>query len=149
MPLSIIPFILAMFISVEALRIYGITADVGYYFKDLINQSSTLSVFLFGFSSAFSANIINNIPMTVAYVPIIKASSLTVNLPAVFATAAGSNLGANITPLGALAGIMWMTILRNKDVTFSFKEFVTYGLLITPLVSIMCLGVLAIEFSHW
>ena len=146
MPLGIIPFILAMFISVEALRTYGVTADIGYYFKDLINQSSTLSVFLFGFSSAFSANIINNIPMTVAYVPIIEASASTVNLPAIFATVVGSNLGANITPIGALAGIMWITILRNKDVTVSFKKFVKYGLLITPLVSFICLGVLAIEF---
>jgi len=146
MPLGIIPFVLTMFISVEALRIYGITADIGYFFRNIIAQSSTLDVFLFGFSSAISANIVNNIPMTVAYVPIIETSANILNLPAIFATVVGSNLGANITPMGALAGIMWMTILRNKNVNFSFKEFIKYGLIITPLTLLICLSVLVIEF---
>ena len=146
MPIGIIPFVLAMFISVEALRVYGVTADIGYFFKNIIAQSSNSSVFLFGFSSAFSANVINNIPMTVAYVPIIQASVNSLHLPAIFATAIGSNLGANITPIGALAGIMWMTILRNKDVNISFKEFIKFGLLVTPITLLVCLGVLAVEF---
>jgi len=146
MPLGIIPFVLAMFISVEALRIYGVTSDIGNFFKVIINQSTTINVFLFGFSSAFSANIVNNIPMTVAYVPIIETSSNILNLPGIFATIVGSNLGANITPIGALAGIMWLTILRNKDVNFTFKKFIKYGLIITPLTLLICLGVLAIEF---
>ena len=67
-------------------------------------------------------------------------------LPAVLATAIGSNLGANITPIGALAGIMWMSILREKEVTITFREFIKYGLLITPVTLAACLGVLAVEF---
>ncbi|MCJ7571580.1 MAG: hypothetical protein MUO82_06865 [Candidatus Thermoplasmatota archaeon] len=146
MPVGIIPFVLAMFISVEALRIYGVTTDLGNFFKDIIGQSMVSSVFLFGFSSAFLANILNNIPMTVAYVPIIQVSASSLSLPAIFATVIGSNLGANITPLGALAGIMWISILKNKNINFSFKEFIKYGLIITPLTLLICLGVLAFEF---
>ncbi|PNX46776.1 MAG: hypothetical protein BV456_11840, partial [Thermoplasmata archaeon M8B2D] len=143
MPIGIIPFVLAMFISIQALKIYGVTTDIGYIFKNIAAQSSTSNVFLFGFSSAISANVVNNIPMTVAYVPIIEASANTLNLPAIFATAIGSNLGANITPIGALAGIMWMTILRNKNVNFSFKEYIKYGLIITPLTIFLSLVILA------
>jgi arsenical pump membrane protein len=146
MPIGIIPFVLAMFISVEALRVYGVTTDIGLFFKSIIGESVVSSVFLFGFSSSFLANIINNIPMTVAYVPIIQSSVGLLSYPAIFATVIGSNLGANITPLGALAGIMWITILRNKNVNFSFKEFIKYGLIITPLTLLVCLGVLALEF---
>jgi len=147
MPVGIIPFVLAMFITVEALRIYGVTADIGYFLKNIVAQSSTSDVFIFGFSSAFFANIVNNIPMTVAYVPIIQtATSSASSLPAVLATVVGSNLGANITPIGALAGIMWMSILRTKNVTISFKNFIKYGLIITPLTLLVCLGVLAFEF---
>lgn len=145
MPIGIVPFILAMFISIEALRLYGITADIGQWFGTVSAQSSTAGVFLFGVTSTLAANMVNNIPMTVAFVPIIEASASTTNLPAIFATAAGSNLGANLTPLGALAGIMWMTILRNKEVSFSFTEFIKYGLLITPVTLLACLGALAIE----
>ncbi len=146
MPLSIIPFVLSLFITIEALRIYGITTDIGLVFTNLCKDSTTAATFLYGFSSAFTANILNNIPMTVAFVPIISAASQTTLLPATLATTIGSNLGANITPLGALAGIMWVSILRDKEVKLSFREFVFYGVLITPLTLLACLGLLAAEF---
>jgi arsenical pump membrane protein len=146
MPLSIIPFVLSLFITVEALRYYGVTNDIGVFFKNICQTSTTATTFVFGISSALSANILNNIPMTVAYVPIAAAGSHATLLPAVLATTIGSNLGANITPIGALAGIMWVSILRNKDLNLTFKEFVKYGLIVTPLTLLACLWVLAVEF---
>ncbi|MBN1861793.1 MAG: hypothetical protein JW840_10080 [Candidatus Thermoplasmatota archaeon] len=149
MPLSIVPFVLSLFITVEALRIYGITAEIGVFLNSIFDASTTTTIFVYGISSASAANILNNIPMTVAFVPIVAATTQT-NLPAaVFATAIGSNLGATLTPIGALAGIMWMSILRDKEVKLTFKEFIKYGLLITPLTLLVCLGVLAIEFIFW
>jgi len=149
MPVSIIPFVLSLFITVEALRIYGITKEVGIFFNNLCGASTTATTFVYGISSAFAANVLNNIPMTVAYVPIVGAVSQTNLLPAVLATTIGSNLGANITPIGALAGIMWMSILRDKEVKITFKEFVKYGLLVTPLTLFACLGILAVEFMFF
>jgi arsenical pump membrane protein len=149
MPISIIPFILSLFIMVEALRIYGITKEIGIFFNSLCGTSTTITTFVYGISSAFAANILNNIPMTVAYVPIIGEAFQANLLPAVLATTIGSNLGANITPIGALAGIMWMSILRDKEINLSFKEFIKYGLLITPLTLIVCLGILAAEFTFF
>jgi len=145
-PYGIIPFVLALFITVEALRIYDITTGIGLFFRDLCGNSSTAYVFTYGVSSALSANLVNNIPMTVAYVPIAAAASPANLQPAVLASVIGSNLGANITPIGALAGIMWMSILREKDVRISFKEFVKYGLMVTTVTLLICLGVLALEF---
>jgi arsenical pump membrane protein len=149
MPLSIIPFVLSMFITVEALRIYGVTKDIGVFFNSIVGASTTATTFVYGISSAFASNILNNIPMTVAFVPIAGAASHANLLPAVLATTIGSNLGANITPIGALAGIMWMSILRDKEVKLTFKEFVKYGLLVTPLTLLTCLGVLAAEFMFF
>ncbi|VVB62308.1 Arsenical pump membrane protein [uncultured archaeon] len=149
MPISIIPFILSLFIMVEALRIYGITKEIGIFFNNLCGASTTATTFVYGISSAFVANVLNNIPMTVAYVPITAGASQTNLLPAVLATTIGSNLGANITPIGALAGIMWMSILRDKEVKLGFKEFVKYGLLVTPLTLLACLGILAVEFNFF
>lgn len=147
LPLSIIPFVLSLFITVEALRIYGITKDIGIFFSNISGTSKIITIFINGFSSTFTSNILNNIPMTVAYVPIIRAMTPLQQLPAMYATAIGSNLGANITPIGALAGIMWINILRDKKVHISFKEFIKYGLIVTPLTLITCLGILVFEFT--
>jgi arsenical pump membrane protein len=55
---------------------------------------------------------------------------------ALFSTIIGSNIGAYLTPVGALAGIMWMSILKKHNISYSFKDFIKYGLIIVPFVSI-------------
>ena len=147
MPYGIIPFVLGMFITVEALRFYGVSEEIGMVLKNIAGDSVFSTSFIYGFTSAFSANIFNNIPMTVFYVPILQVASNVTQLQAILATTIGSNLGANITPVGALAGLMWMVILRDKDVKISFKEFLKYGLIITPITLFCCLLFLALEFT--
>ena len=62
---------------------------------------------------------------------------------AVFATVIGSNLGAYLTPVGALAGIMWMSLLSSVGVEFSFGKFVSYGVRIAvPAIVAALLGLL-------
>ena len=48
-----------------------------------------------------------------------------------YATIIGSNLGALLTPVGSLAGIMFMNILKEKQVDFSIKSFIKYGIIIS------------------
>jgi len=145
-PWGIVPFVLGMFIMVEALRVYGVTSDLGVLLSR-ISGDSTAHVFVYGFSSAAAANLINNIPMSVAYVPMVDAVSATHLHPALYATIVGSNLGANLTPLGALAGIMWMSMLTDRQAAVSFREFVGYGLLITPAALTVCLATLALTWT--
>ena len=66
--------------------------------------------------------------MTLAYGSIL---SNTNNLSFVYITIIGSNIGAILTPVGALAGIMWLRILKINDINYSFKSFVKNGMIIT------------------
>ncbi len=145
-PWPIVPFVLSLFVTVYALDRYGVTAIFGQKLYRLSLGLPVLVTFLFGASSALSANLLNNIPMTLAFATALRAVPKEAVLPGALATAVGSNLGANLTPLGALAGIMWMTILTGKDLRITFREFMKYGFLVTPLSLIVCLGVLALEF---
>jgi arsenical pump membrane protein len=146
MPWTVVPFVLSLFVTVQAMRAYGITGEIGRMFAALGCGYEISYPFIYGIASALSANILNNIPMTVAFVPVIQSLSGDHLTAAAFATVIGSNLGANITPLGSLAGIMWIGILHGKEFEFSFREFAYYGLLVTPLTLVSCLGVLALEF---
>jgi arsenical pump membrane protein len=56
----------------------------------------------------------------------------------------GSNLGAFLTPVGALAGIMFTDLVRKQNIEFSFKTFIKYGSIIsipTLIVSLIMLGI--------
>jgi len=145
MPWSIIIFVLSFFIMVHALNVHGVTSFVSNFLnKD--GLSTTHHIFMYGISSAISANFLNNIPMSVAFTSIISGLSGAALLAAGFAVTIGSNLGANITPIGALAGIMWMNILRDKNINISYKEFIYYGVIVTIFTLFVTLGVLALEF---
>ena len=128
-PWDLAPFVISMFILVLALDKYGITSVLGGFLSKPETVGGT--VVSFGVSSFFSANVVNNIPMSVLYSSIltsvsgITTSSLTT--AGLYAAVIGSNLGAFFTPTGALAGIMWTGQLHDHGVPFSFVQFVKYG----------------------
>jgi arsenical pump membrane protein len=61
------------------------------------------------------------------------------------ALAMGSNLGAILTLIGALAGIMWISILKDKGYHLTFATFAKWGFIIMPLVILSCCAFLALE----
>lgn len=134
MPFSVIPFILSMFTFVLAFNEIGITQNY-VSLLDSINNP----IISYGFSSFLIANLINNIPMSVFYSSVLSVFSL--NIRALYSVIISSNIAAFFTPLGALAGIMWMTILKDKNLKMSFLKFTLYGALISvPTLLMSFLG---------
>ena len=82
-------------------------------------------IFRYGAASLLAANLVNNIPMSVLFSSVTAASSAGAG--ALYAAVIGSNIGAFLTPVGALAGIMWMAMLKEQGVKLSFGRFVLYG----------------------
>lgn len=119
LPYSLIPFLLSMFVLVAALDYNGVTQKLASFLK-------SDNIFVYGTLSTLCCNLFNNIPMSVLFASILQGSSLG----AVYACVIGSNLGAYLTPIGALAGIMWLNILKKHEVKLSFLQFVKYGVII-------------------
>ncbi len=123
MPFEVIPFIMGMFVMVMALEDSGITHLIEKTLEPLPD------IFTYGYLSFLSSNIVNNIPMSVFFSKILS-SCTTTHINAVYATVIGSNIGAFLTPVGALAGIMWSNLLKKNRIRISFKRFVKYGVII-------------------
>ncbi len=119
-PVIAVPFVLSMFTLVLALVNTGATEAVS---KFLLSGGSILKC---GISSFFASNFINNIPMSVLFSALIGGDKA-----AVYASVVGSNLGAFLTPVGALAGIMWTGLLKKHGVKLSFAKFSYYGILVS------------------
>lgn len=126
LPYSVIPFLLSMFIAVLTLKKHGITDDFSNVLFSVADSTLGTGI-LFGFASVLCSNIINNIPMSIFFASILNAagsgSYLTV---AVYSTIIGSNIGAFFSPIGALAGVMLMKILKDKGDGFTALSFIRY-----------------------
>ena len=137
LPYELIPFILSMFVMIIALNDAGISKAIGDFF------GVEFATFKYGFASFFASNIINNIPMSVLFSSIL--SSQGANLPAIFATIVGSNLGAFFSPIGALAGIMWSNMLNEHGLKFGYLSFLKIGVTIAiPTLVVALLGLLIV-----
>ena len=135
-PWPLLPFILSMFTLILALEEAGAVAA----FAALLGENAT--VFTYGFSSAVAANLINNIPMSALYCALVGYLPKALCEAGVYAAAVGSNLGALLTPVGALAGIMWMGMLKKQNVKFGYPGFLRYLAPVGLAALVAALGVL-------
>ncbi len=124
-PWDVIPFIISMFVIVLAFEKTGITAKLASFL------SGMHPVYSFGTASFLSANVINNIPMSVLFSSVCAGVPAASMNAALYASVIGSNIGAFLTPIGAIAGIMWMSVLKLQRVKLSYIEFIRYGAMIS------------------
>lgn len=133
-PYQLVPFVLSMFVMIVVLGDVGVTAVIGEFL------GSSLPILKYGAASFFASNLINNIPMSVLFSSIIQSTDGAAGLNAIFATVIGSNIGAFFTPIGALAGIMWSSIIGKHDLKFGYLDFLKIGVTVAIPTLFAALG---------
>lgn len=137
LPYSLAIFVLAMYTLVLALSYNGVFYNISKHLNTYTNTQFSV-IFIYGITSSLIDNVINNIPMSLAFKGLLDLTT-AYKPEAIYATIIGSNIGAFLTPIGALAGVMWMSILREQKINFSFKDFSKYGLILTPIILLFSL----------
>lgn len=134
-PWQLVPFILSMFVMIVALGEVGVTEKIAALLGD------RAPIPAYGAVSFLASNLVNNIPMSVLFERVIPAGS-AITEAAVFATVIGSNIGAFLTPIGALAGIMFSSILTKHDLRFGYVDFLKLG--VTVAIPTICAALLGL-----
>jgi arsenical pump membrane protein len=89
------------------------------------------------FGAALGTNLINNVPMAVVMnssLGSIQNAAPAIRNGFVAATIFGCDLGPNLTTVGSLATILWLLILRQRDVDVSGLDYFKLGVLVTPIM---------------
>ena len=123
LPYQLIPFFLSMFVIVVALNEQGITQSLAKFLGD------KNTIWVYGYASFLSSNLINNIPMSILFTNLTATLSETSYLRGVYASIIGSNIGAFLTPIGALAGIMFSGSLKMASLSLTSSNL---SLVIAP-----------------
>ena len=75
--------------------------------------------------------------MSILYTNIASSLEGVAYSKAIYASIIGSNIGAFLTPIGALAGIMFSSLLNKYEIKFSFITFIKYGAIIAiPTITV-------------
>ncbi|KAI8803800.1 citrate transporter-domain-containing protein [Cladochytrium replicatum] len=155
-PWTLIPFALGMFIQAEAISRRGWTARLSIALWSLakVGVPPWGAVFFIAILSTLASNALNNLPMTIVFAKALldKAEAdSTVSRAALYGLVIGSNLGANVTFVGSLAGVIFTSLVNvaasKGQVVKEIKmgSFVRWCGIVTPWVLASVCTVMAAE----
>lgn len=122
---SFLVFVLALGVVVQAVMLNGMTTHM----SAVLPSGSGLPVLLgIAALAAVLANVVNNLPATLAMMPLVAASGPA----AVLAVLIGVNIGPNLTYVGSLSNLLWRRVLRQHSVEAGFGEYTLLGLCTVP-----------------
>ena len=134
---SIFGFIAGMFIIVRAVENTNLTTQFGLLLLHLSGGSSLGAVLIGTLGAAIGTNLVNNVPMAVVLTSAlhgVQHITPTTRLSFIAATIFGCDLGPNLTTVGSLATVLWLLILRRRNLEVSGLDYFKIGILVTPLM---------------
>eukprot|EP00457_Paulinella_chromatophora_P004612 gb/GEZN01004624.1/.p1 GENE.gb/GEZN01004624.1/~~gb/GEZN01004624.1/.p1 ORF type:complete len:626 (-),score=87.08 gb/GEZN01004624.1/:55-1665(-) len=155
-PWSVLLFLVCMFILVEALDRQGWVdewASVCSIFLDNLPYSPWLATVSISTMTCVCCALFNNQPTSILATRLLTSHAFKAGkdqrFAGMLAAIIGTNFGANFTLVGALCGMMWSSILNNHGVPVSGWKFLTYGLALMIVPTVLAATVVAIEVSVW
>ncbi|MYW63691.1 arsenic transporter [Streptomyces sp. SID8379] len=118
-------FVLALGIVVKAVVDNGLGDVIGHVLPDGSSLPALLAVTAV---AALLANLINNLPATLALLPVVAPAGPGPVLAALI----GVNVGPNLTYVGSLATLLWRRIVHAHGTEPELGDFTRLGLLTVP-----------------
>jgi hypothetical protein len=146
-PWAVLPFVFGMFTLVNALNTFGWIDAFSTQIIAVIPENEgnsmraiAISTFLMTTISFVLCMLLSNQPASILLAQVLIAPSfdklpIWVRTGGMLGVLEGANVGGCWSIMGALAGILWSTILRNKGIKIGYLQFMKIGFIVMPLVT--------------
>lgn len=143
-PWHILIFAFSMYVLVYGLKNAGLNTLITSTFKDFVEQGIFHATIIMGLMTAVFSNIFNNLPAVMIGTLSITEMELSPVLlqVAYLANVMGSDIGSLLTPIGTLATLVWMFLLKKHRIKMTWGQYISVTILIIPftlLVSLLSL----------
>lgn len=140
-PWHILIFAFCMYVIIFGLHNIGLTSILLDHLKSLVHDSLFHASLTMGIITAIMANIFNNHPaLMVATLTLTEMGLSPLLLKTVYlSNIIGSDIGSLILPIGTLATLIWMHILKKNNIKITWLEYIKVTIIVIPLTLIFTL----------
>ncbi|MCP1126045.1 arsenic transporter [Bacillus sp. 3103sda1] len=143
-PWHILVFAFSMYVIIYGLHNAGLTAWLVQICEPIVNQSLLHASFIMGGLVSILSNFFNNHPaLMIGTITLTEMGLDPVTLKTIYlANIIGSDMGSLLLPIGTLASLIWMHILKQNKIKVKWKDYLNVSLIVIPLTTIVTLFLL-------
>jgi arsenical pump membrane protein len=149
-PWHILIFAFSMYVLVYGLQNVGLTSFLVKHLQPLVESSYLNASLTMGILLTFLSNMFNNLPAVM--IGTLSLTEMGLDPHALqlsyLANVLGSDIGSLITPVGTLATLIWMYILKSNGIKFTWGQYIKVAVLVIPIGLIASLVALY-YWSEW
>lgn len=140
-PWHILLFAFNMYVLVFGLKNVGLNDFIVHSLKELVENDALNAIFVMGILSTILSNLFNNLPAVMIGTLSIMDMDLDPTLLQVsyLSNVIGSDIGSLLTPVGTLATLIWMFILKKHGIKITWGQYLKVTFLVIPIGLIVSL----------
>lgn len=145
-PWHIILFAFSIYVVVYGLHNIGLAEKLVELLREPISANYLNASLISGGLLTIMSNLFNNLPAVM--IGTFTLTEMGLNMPtlqiAYLAGIIGSDIGSLLTPIGTLATLIWMSLLRNNHIRVSWADYFKVTIMVIPiglLISLLSLYV--------
>lgn len=140
-PWQIFVFAFSMYCMIYGLHNAGLTNLLVNVFEPVVDQGLFYASISMGGLVSLMSNLFNNHPaLMVGTIALTEMGLDPVTLKTIYlANIIGSDMGSLLLPIGTLASLIWMQILRKNKIKVRWKDYLRVTVLVIPISTVFTL----------
>ncbi|WP_088072835.1 arsenic transporter [Gottfriedia luciferensis] len=153
-PWQILIFAFSMYVIIYGLHNAGLTEFLVKVCEPIVNQGLFQASFIMGGLVTVLSNLFNNHPaLMIGTITLTEMGLDPITLKTIYlANIIGSDMGSLLLPIGTLASLIWMHILKQNKIKVKWKDYLSVTIIVIPLTTLFTLFLLyywvQLVFAH-
>ncbi|MCT8976616.1 arsenic transporter [Clostridium sp. CX1] len=143
-PWHILLFAFSMYVIIYGLNNIGLTEYFVKVCEPIVSKGLFYASFVMGGLMSLLSNIFNNHPaLMIGTITLTNMGLSPLILKTIYvATIIGTDIGSLLLPIGTLASLIWMYILKRSAINVSWREYLKVTIIVIPLTVVFTLYLL-------
>ncbi|MFE3973540.1 MULTISPECIES: arsenic transporter [unclassified Peribacillus] len=140
-PWHILIFAFSMYVIIYGLHNVGLTTILVEICEPIVNQGLMSASLVMGGLVSILSNIFNNHPaLMIGTITLTEMGLDPITLKTIYlANIIGSDMGSLLLPIGTLASLIWMHILKQNKMKIKWKDYLSVSLIVIPITTVVTL----------